>query len=268
MKAAAAPADVIVIDLEDSVAPSKKEEARVLTRQVLKEGEFGASLRYVRISQVGSGSIELDLEATGLSRPDGYMLPKVESGDEMGWLDDHLVQVEQSADIPAGSIGIIPIIETAKGVLMLEEIAQASTRLRGLALGGEDLAASLGAKRTPERKELFFARSKLVTVAAAYDVPALDTVFTAHRDPEGLARDAQEGANLGYSGKLAIHPNQLETIHQVFAPSGEMIAWAREIKHEYERLKQSGIGVFTYRGQMIDEAHLKQAERILRMTSL
>lgn len=265
MKAAKTNADVVVIDLEDSVAPSRKEEARTLIRSILSMDEFGASLRYIRLNQIGTQEIDLDLSETLSGRPNGYMLPKAESAAEIEWLHAKLAAYESAHGLKDQPIGIIPIIETAKGVLKLADIAAASDRIRGLALGGEDLAASLGAKRTAGRMELFYARSKLVTVAAAFDLPALDTVFTAHRDPDGLARDAQAGADLGFTGKLAIHPNQLEVIHRIFAPSEEMIAWAREIKHEYERLKQSGIGVFTYRGQMIDEAHLKQAERILRV---
>ncbi|MEM7803104.1 MAG: CoA ester lyase, partial [Chloroflexota bacterium] len=265
-KAAGSHADVVVLDLEDSVAPSQKEMARELSSYALKGLDFGQSRCFIRINQIGTPEIKTDLKTTLGCNPDGYVLPKSERRDEIEWLDHTLEDYEAQSGLEEGTIQIFPIIETAKGVLNLEEIVSASPRVCGLAFGGEDLAASIGAKRSTSRRELFFARSKLVIVAAAYDLPAIDTVFTALRDSAGLQKDAQDGADLGFSGKLAIHPNQLDIIHRIFSPSEEMIAWARDIKREYERLKASGIGVFTYQGQMIDEAHLKQAERILRMT--
>ena len=255
-KAAHSGADGVVIDLEDAVAPSALTDAHQLTLEALTSIDFGQSQRLVRINGNSYDAAEADLKAILPGRPDGIVIPKVESADFL----------KHIADLVDDGIKLFALIETAMGFIKLPEIITASDKLAGLVLGGEDLIASLGAKSTPSKKELLYARGALVMAAAAQGLQAIDTPHTAWRDVESLTAEAKEVAELGFSGKLAIHPVQIGPIHKAFSPTEAEIEWANDILQESERLREQGIGVFSYGGRMIDEAHIKLANRILAMT--
>lgn len=155
------------------------------------------------------------------------------------------------------------MIETARGVLNIGQIAQASSRLDALVFGAEDLASDLGAKRTPAGWEVFYARSAIVTAAAAYQLQALDMVFVDLNDLAGLAEECRFARQLGFSGKTAIHPHQVEVINRVFAPSPEEIEQALRLVQAFEAHQAAGAGAFELDGKMVDLPVMRAAERVL-----
>ncbi len=255
-KAAKSVADAVVIDLEDAVAPSALNDAHAQSLEALRTIDFGSTLRLVRINADSLEAAQADIKAIIDGKPDGIVVPKVETKRFLDQLAETL-----PADMP-----VYAMIETALGFMNLGEIIQSDAKLSGLILGGEDLIVSLGARAMPNREELTYARGALVMAAAAAGIQAIDTVYTAWRDVDGLAKQARQMSDMGFSGKLAIHPAQIDPIHSAFAPTAEEVEWARDVLHESSRLKEQGIGVFSYGGKMIDEAHIRLAEQIIEIT--
>jgi citrate lyase beta subunit len=255
--------DCICMDLEDGVAASQKSTARSTIVAALETLDFGRSERLVRLNPYGSGLEAADLEATLAGQPDGFVLPKVQGPQGLIWLDEALTAAEQARGWEVGRLGVIAIVESALGVLNLKEICGATARLRALIFGGEDLAADLGAVRTPEAWELFHARSAVVLHAAAFGLQALDMVAVDYNDLDSLAREAEFGASLGYTGKQAIHPNQVGPIQAAFTPSPAAVAAARRIVEAHDAHQASGIGAFSLDGKMVDAPIVRAARRVL-----
>ena len=255
--------DCICMDLEDGVAVSQKAAARATILAALDELDFGQSEKLVRLNPYGSGLEADDLASTLDGRPDGYVLPKVQGADDLLWLDRALTAAEAARGWPKNALGILAIVESARGILNLKEIAAASDRLRALIFGAEDLAADLGAVRTPEALEVLYARSTVVVHAAAYGLQAIDLVSVGWHDAEAVTREASFGATLGYSGKQAIHPSQVAPIQAAFTPSAEAVAQARRIVDAHEAHLASGVGAFALDGKMVDAPIVKAAERVL-----
>lgn len=262
-KAAGLDVDSVCLDLEDGVAASQKAAAREMVRRALAELHFGRSEVLVRLNPFGSGWEADDLAAAIAGHPDGIVLPKVESADALRWLDAQVTGAEQGNGWPPGAIGLIAMVETARGVVNLREICGASSRLRALVFGAEDLAGDIGATRTPDAWEVFYARSAVVTHAAAFDLQAIDMVFLDYTDQEGLAREAAAGAGLGYSGKQAIHPAQVAPIHSAFTPNATAIAYARRVVDAAQAQQSAGLGAFALDGRMVDAPIVKAAEVVL-----
>lgn len=262
-KGAALGVDSIIMDLEDGVAASRKEAARATVVAALASVDFGTSERLVRLNSVSSGLMEADVAATVHARPDGYVLPKVESGDNVRWVCDLLSQAEADHGWPTRSLRLIAIVETARGILRLEDIAQADLRLDALAFGAEDLAGDIGATRSRDGWEVFHARSAVVIAAAAYGLQALDTPWTDLGDLAGLDADARRAADMGYSGKLAIHPRHVPVIVAAFTPSPEAVAAAQRLLAAYHTHQALGAGVFAFDGRMVDAPMLRAAQRLL-----
>lgn len=262
-KSAALEVDCVCLDLEDGVAFNRKDTARTTIPEALKTLDFGTSERLVRINPVGSGLEEQDLEAVLPAQPDGIVLPKVKTGEELYWLDEQLANFEEKHGLAPGGIGLIVIMETAQGILNLAEISGASSRLRALIFGSEDLAGELGAQRTKEGWEIFHARSQALLHAAARELQAIDMVFIDFHDLEGLKAEARQGAQLGFSGKQIIHPNQVEVVQEAFTPSDEAIDRARQLITAYEEHQTAGRGAFALEGKMIDAPLIKSARNVL-----
>ena len=250
-------ADAIIIDLEDAVVPNMKAEARQITVDALRELDFGERLCLVRVNPAASGLIWDDLSALFAEEIgiDGIVLPKVEFAKDVesvvAWL------AKNGRELP-----IYALIESAMGVINVAQIAASSDWLHGLMLGGEDLVASLEARATAERGELLYARGAVVTAAAAYGLQAIDTVYLNFRDDDGLRHDCATAAQLGFSGKLAIHPRQVAVMNEAFLPSDAEIEWATELLEAFDHRLADSAGVFAFRGEMIDEAIVKRARRI------
>jgi citrate lyase beta subunit len=271
-KAAQMAVDSIVMDLEDSVALNHKQEARRTVSEALRTVDFGRSERLIRLNPPPVSSEErgqvadlflADLDATIDAHPDGYVIPKVETDEQLLRVSGYLDRAEDARGWPSASIRLLAIVETARGVMNLKEIAQASQRLDGLMFGAEDLAANIGARRTRAGWEVFYARSAVVTAAAAYDLQAIDMILADLNDLDRLEEECISAQALGYEGKMAIHPRQVEVIDRVFTPSGEEIEQAQRLVQANNQHQATGSGVFELDGQMIDRPLVRTAERVL-----
>ncbi|GIV76609.1 CoA ester lyase [Litorilinea aerophila] len=274
-KGATLDVDAVILDLEDSVAPANKVSARELVRHSLVSGLFptGRMARLVRVNTIHSARVappdELavqarDIAATIQGRPDGYVLPKVESAQDVERFARLLLGHEQSLGMEIGRTKILALIETARGVVNVREIAAAAPgRLAGLIFGAEDLAADVGSDRTADGPELGYARGAVVLHAAAFGLQAIDTPYTDLTNLNGLHAEARAARRMGFTGKLAIHPAQISPIRQAFAPTDEEIAAAQRLLDAYHAHAAQGAGVFVHEGKMVDRPMIRAAERIL-----
>jgi citrate lyase beta subunit len=262
-KAAGLPCDCVAIDLEDGVGPSQKAVAREVTAAALRGTDFGARERLVRLNPVLSDLYSDDLRETLLSNPDGYILPKVETPDDVREISHRMDKIAIGLGVLASQVRLWAVIETALGLMNLREIAQASPRLTALMFGAEDYAASVGATRSERGEEVLYARSAVVAAAAAYGLDAIDLVRFDLADSVGLEAECRYGRQLGYTGKMAIHPGQLEIINRAFSPSPDEIARAAQIVSAAEQHRAAGIGAFALDGRMIDAPVVKSAENVL-----
>ncbi|KAB2905097.1 MAG: CoA ester lyase [Anaerolineae bacterium] len=255
--------DSIIMDLEDGVALNRKIDARQNVFQALLTLNFGRTERLIRINAVQSGLAADDIAETIKARPDGYVVPKVETEDDLRFVIQSVMDFEQTLGYPIGGTKILAIIESARGVINLPEIANEGSPLVALIFGAEDLAGDIGAVRTREGKEVAYARSAVVLHAAAYDLEAIDTPFVNLTDLDGLKTETLDAMRMGYTGKLAIHPNQIQPIVDIFTPAPEEIAAAQRLIAAYEAHQASGTGVFAYEGRMVDAPMIRAAQRVL-----
>ncbi len=254
--------DSICMDMEDGTAFNRKAEARATIAKALDELSFGRSEKLARINSVGSGLEEADLDAVIHHRPDGIVLPKCESRQQLEWLSQKIEKAELEHGWPLNSIRILALAETALGILNLPEIVR-HPRLDAIIFGGEDFAASVGATRSMEAWELFYARSAVVTACAAYDLQAIDIVNIEFRNTDFVFDEAMSGARMGFTGKQIIHPAQVEPVQQAFTPSDEAIAYARRVVETFEANQREGKGAYALDGKMIDLPLVKNAQKVL-----
>jgi len=262
-KAAKLDVDCICLDMEDGVAPNHKTEARLVIVEALNSLDFGRSERLVRINSIGSGLEIDDLMVLVNTRPDAIVIPKVEYGEQIRWVSSVITGYEDRNNWPRNSTPLLVGVETALGVINLPQIAAADPRLEAIIFGAEDFAGDIGATRTKEGWEIFYARSAVVTHAAAFGLQAIDIVHTNYQDIEGLRREALEGAHMAYAGKQIIHPAQIAPVQEAFTPSDEAIAHARRVKEAFEKHQEAGVGAFGLDGKMVDAPIVKAAERVL-----
>lgn len=265
-KAGGSGADALILDLEDSVALPRKEEARKIVAETLFSRQ--APVQYwVRVNPLSSGITLADLAAVAAAKPDGIVLPKSERGADVTTLSNYLDAFEAAAGIAPGHIKILAIAtETAASVFNLGSYDLKNPRLAGLTWGAEDLPASVGAVSGRHADKSLtdlckIARSLCIAGAAAADVAAIDTVYPDFRDLDGLREYAAQGRREGFSGMMAIHPAQVAPINEVMSPSETELAHAREIIAAFEA--NPNAGVVAIGGKMIDMPHLKQARRIV-----
>ena len=269
-KGASTGADALILDLEDAVSLARKPAARTLAAQYLADmlPREGRPSLYVRINALDTDLWEDDVAAIGGARPDGVMLPKARSGDDVHKLSIALNMAEERAGVPTGSTRIIAIVtEAPVSLLQLHTYVGSSTRLEGLTWGAEDLSAVLGARTNREDDHRTWtspyrlARDLTLFTAAAADVQALDTVFVNFRDEEGLRLECQAAVRDGFTGKMAIHPNQVAVMNDVFTPSAAEVELSTEIIGFFA--DNPNAGVVAIKGHMVDRAHVARAERIL-----
>jgi len=261
-------ADALILDLEDSVAPSRKAAARDLVAQYLKarSGNPGPKL-FVRINALDTGLVDADLDGVMAGAPYGVMLPKANGGRDVTHIGAKLAVREAEFGLPDGATTILPVAtETARSMFQLGTYDGASHRLCALTWGAEDLAADIGAEsnRHPAggySEPFRLARSLCLFGAAAAGVPAIDTVHTDFRDEAGLIADSEQGRRDGFTGRMAIHPSQVAVINRVFTPEPQAVARAKLIVEAFAAAPDAG--VIAIDGKMIDKPHLRQAERIL-----
>jgi len=267
-KIAVLAADAFILDLADSIAVSEKENARQSAYHALKTNDFGAKERLVRINAPITPFFEADLKAVGNGKPDGIVIPKVDSAKVLLQIDQELTALEESHGWSEGEIRLLALIETAAGIMNLKEIAQSTPRLDALLFGAEDLAADMGLTRSKQGWEMFYGRSAVVMAAAAYGLQAIDTVFIDIRDLEGLREDSNQARQMGYNGKMAVHPGQIETINDLFSPSLDELAQAQRLLREAKVHEIGGSGVLTLDGRMVDAPMIRNAERLVQRAQL
>jgi citrate lyase subunit beta / citryl-CoA lyase len=263
-KAQTSTADAVILDLEGGVPPAEKEAARAAVRQALEQGGFGPQV-ILRINAFRTGLGEDDLRAAFGLNVDAVCMPKAEAVTEVLRLAPLLTELEQEHGREVASVDMLLMIESARGLLHAYEMASVCWRVRALCLGGEDLARDLGATRTPEGQELIYARSQLVLAARAAGIAAIDTIWTDLDDLQGLEDEAHRVRHLGYSGKLIIHPSQIEPVHQGFAPTREEVNHAHRVIQAFEAASLRGNGVIVLDGQMIDAPVVARAREILAL---
>jgi len=258
-------ADALVLDLEDSVVPGARPEARLLAR----EFAAGKADVWIRINPIDTDDAKADLESVMPSAPAGIMLPKARSAADAQLLADALDTLERANGIEAGSTGILPLCtERPAALFTMHSYVDATPRLSGLTWGAEDLGAAVGA--TSNRDDAggwlapyAMARSLCLFAAAAAEVAAIDTVYTDFRDSDGLARYAAFARRDGFSGMLAIHPDQVDVINTAFVPTAAEVERAQRIVELFAA--NPGAGSLGMDGEMIDRPHLLQAQRILQL---
>jgi len=254
--------DSICMDMEDGVALNHKAEARATVARALGELDFGASEKLARINSIGSGFEADDLEAVIHLHPDGVVLPKCETRDQVQWVSERIEAAELAHGWSLNSVRMLVGVETAVGILNLREIA-AHPRLDAIIFGAEDLAASLGATRSRGGLEVLYARSAVVIACAANDLQAIDMVAIDFRDLVNLRVEAAQGAAMGFSGKQIIHPAQVEPVQSAFTPDDEAIAYARRVVEAFEAHQAQGAGAFALDGRMIDMPLVRNAQKVL-----
>ena len=257
-------ADCVLLDLEDSVPPAEKVAARTLVKHLLAAVDFPEEV-WVRINPLDIYGRD-DLAEVMRGRPHGICLPKAESTEDVREVADTMTRIENELGITDGTTWIMPIIETAKGVLHCEEIAAANDRVAVAAFGAEDFTRDVGAKRTSE--SLILARSMIVAGAKAAGVQASDTVYANLEDEEGLINETRLARDLGFDGKGAINPRQIAPIHAVFSPSEQEVEEARRIVTAGEEGQAKGLGAIAIGGKMIDKPVLERARRTLKLAEM
>lgn len=262
-KGMAGEADALILDLEDSVAPARKPEARLIVAEALAGPRAGAPQLWVRVNALDTGLTQGDLEAVLGARPDGIFLPKSESGGSIDALRDlaRPICARFGTDMPP----IVAIAtETAAALFGLGSYGQAG--LAGLTWGAEDLSAALGASTSRDENGCLtppfaMARTLALAGAVAAGCQPIDTVWVAIKDSEGLIRECREAVRDGFTGKMAIHPNQVAIINEAFRPNAEELAQAREIVDAFAA--NPDLGVVAINGKMVDMPHLKRALGVL-----
>ena len=258
-------ADAVILDLEDAVAPTEKDSARILVRNAMRYMGFGKCEVIVRINSIDTDFWRKDLDAIIPQKPGLIMPPKTATAQDVQTVDAYITELEAKLGMEPNTVGLIPLIETALGVENAFQIASASKRVRAIFLGGEDLTADLHCKRTKEGNEINYARTRMVCAARAAGVEVYDTPFTDVNDDEGIYTDAAYAKSLGFTGKSAISPRHVKAINEVFSPSMKDIDYAYEVMEAIRIGKEQGKGAVALRGKMIDAPIVARAQQTIEM---
>ena len=255
--------DIVMVDLEDSVPPNEKFAARELASEWVDILSNHNQKVMVRVNSLDTGLTKDEITNIISPRLYGISLGKVTSRWDIQSLDSMLVEAEGRLQIPAGTIKIIPWIETAQSIMRLDDISKASNRIIAVAFGAEDYTNDMGVQRTDMGEEVEFPRSVVAIAARAANIGALDSPFVSFKDHVNLKTDSIKARQLGYTGKFAIHPDQLEIINQTFSPSQEDIAYALAIVEGWNDAVEMGRGSFDLNGKMVDVPVVKRAQNLL-----
>ncbi|XP_065163764.1 citramalyl-CoA lyase, mitochondrial-like [Atheta coriaria] len=267
--------DCLVLNCEDGVALNQKDVARKNVLDILnndQRAKFAADIVSVRVNDLATPFFEDDFKSilTANQKPEMIIIPKVNDPAEMSKIAG-IFHKYKSNHIP----DIIICIESAKAVMLLQEICAEAFKQAdrcnfapvGLLFGGDDYLASIGATKTSDHMEIIYARQKLVNVAKAFGLQAIDIVHINYKDLNALEEQCKQGMRMGYTGKQVIHPMQVETVHKCFSPNSEQIEWATALISEFTAHEAKGAGAFTFRGNMIDAPLMKQARNIIKLAN-
>lgn len=257
-------ADSIMFDLEDAVSMKEKDTARMLVYSALKTFDYSSVETVVRINALDFGGVQ-DITAMVLGGIQVIRLPKTENAQDIKAVDAAITKVEKAYDIPVGRTHMMAAIESAAGVLNAREIAQASPRMIGIALGAEDYLTSQKTYRHEDGAELSFARNFILHAAREAGIAAIDTVYTDLDNEAGLIRETKLIKQLGFDGKSVINPRQIPVIHQIFAPTQKQVVKAQEIVAGLKEAEAKGAGVVSVNGQMVDKPVVERAQFTLEL---
>ena len=257
-------ADSIMFDLEDSVSLNEKDAARFLVYNALKTIDYEGVETVVRINGLDTCGLE-DLEAIVRAEPDVIRLPKTESAQDIIDVENEIARIEKEAGIPVGKTKMMAAVEGALGVLNAREIATASTRLMGIAIGAEDYVTDIKTTRSPEGIELLFGRSQILLAARAAGIYAFDTVYSDVNNEEGFENEVRLIKQLGFDGKSVINPRQIGPVHEIYTPSEKEINKSIRVIKAAEEAKKRGSGVVSLDGKMVDKPIIERAQRALML---
>ena len=256
-------ADVLVADLEDSVPAGEKQRARETVSEVAPTMAGRGQKIMVRVNSLDTGLAQVDLAATIGPHLYGFSVGKIDTPWDIQEFDRIIAALETQAGVPSGSLVLVPWIENAKAVMTAREIATASARVVAVAFGAEDYADDMDIQRTDSGEEVAFARALVPVAAKAAGVLALDSPYVGFRDEAGLKVETELNVKLGYKGKFAIHPAQLDIINASFAPRGEDVEYARRVMEAWDMAVAQGRGSTSLDGRMIDVPVVKRARSLL-----
>lgn len=262
-KAARVPSDMLLFNLEDGVAASKKNEARGNIAGALKAIDYGGRETVVRINGLDSEIGLRDLAAVIPFRPDGICLPKVEKAAEIQTADVAIRELEIGSGVPEGTVKLHAMIESAAGLLNSPQIAAASHRMSSFIFGSADYAKDLRCQPGEDRLELLFALQMIVTSARSTGMDAIDAPCFNFRNEDLLRREAEQARRMGFDGKSALHPDQLGILNQIFDVTAEEIEWAEKVLAELDEAESRGKALATLDGRLIEDPHRVAALRIL-----
>lgn len=259
--------DAVLLDLEDSIPLAEKAAAREAVGAILRSERFPDHRLFVRVNPLRGGLAAADLAAVVSRRVEGVFLPKVESTDELREANHLLAPVEARAGLPMGSVRLIPIVETVRGIVRVAELAEFGPRIIGLNFGYDDFAHDLGVVRTAEGLESRYPRARIGIAARAAGLLAIDGPLADLSDPARLAEECRVSRQLGFTAKQCIHPSQIEIVNRAFSPTPEEIARARAILAAYDEAAARGHGSTRLGESMIDMPVLEQARQLLALAA-
>ena len=262
-KARSAGADAVILDLEDGVGPEEKSAARTTIAATLDEGFPESLVVLLRVNGLRSGLLDLDLHEALRPRVDGICLPKCRAGSDVHALDTRLRIAEDRLGLARGRVRLVPMLESPPAVAAAFEIAGESPRVCAVAFGSEDFAAELGVVRTREGTEVASARAAVGLAGRAAGIDPIDGIYADFRDEEGLRADCLHARQMGFAGKMVIHPGQIAPVHEVFAPTPDEVEHARRIAGAFEEARARGSGLTVVDGTMVDLPVALQAQRVL-----
>lgn len=258
-------ADSIMFDLEDSISLKEKDSARLLVYQAVKTLDYKGTELVCRVNALDSPYGEKDVEAMVAAGIDVIRMPKTETAEEVRAMVALIEQFEVKYGLTK-KVMVMAAIESALGIINAYEIATASDRLIGIAIGAEDYVTNLKTTRSAEGVELLYARSQLLNAARAAGIAALDTVFSDVEDTESFCNEVRLIKQLGFDGKSVINPRQIPLVHEIFAPTDREIEHAKAVIAAIEEAEAKGLGVISLKGKMVDKPIVERAERIMKLS--
>lgn len=264
-KALSLDVDAIIIDLEDSVAPQKKTEARKQVAEALIKEDFHEKERVVRVNSLKTDFGYDDLIIMSESQVDTLLIPKVNNSDDIKEVNKMLSKEKRGEGASLGTIELIALIETPMGVLNVDQIAFCNPRLTGLLFGAGDFVRETTGKITTDRKELYYPLSRILLAARAANIDAIDSPYFNIKDQQGLEQHTTQAKIFGYDGKAIIHPDQIEIVNRIFTPDDNEIALAKKIIEAHENAKSEGKGATTVDGELVENVHAVIAQRTLNI---
>ena len=256
-------ADVLLLDIEDSVPVCDKQKARDNIKEFVKRDDLNGKLIFPRVNDRESGELLKDLYQLTIEGVTGFMYPKVTKGEDIYFVGKLLETIEYEKHIPVGTFKIIPLIETAGAIVNIKEICTACHRVCAVTFGCEDYVTDLRGKHDPDGNSIFFARNEIVNAARATGVIPIDTVHIKVHDLEDLEKNLKVAKNLGFEGMLILNPKELPLCHQYFSPSEEEVAWATEMVQLADEAAAEGKGVAVKDGKFIGPPMVKMAKNIM-----